>query len=218
MIEVTTLTEVTLDGRLALSRNGSSKDLFQYYEGVLSSWFHEQRANHDAIMVGAETVRADDPLLTVRHAEGVNPLRVIPTSSGNIPLKANVLSDGNPTLLAIGKSVPARFREELQRRPWVEVIECGEHAVDLVRLMRVLEERGVRRLVVEGGSQLLHSLFGADLVSRMIIKHIPVVSGALEAPSYLEAYKGAPAVPRSKWKLIDLFAKSGVAVTIYERP
>jgi riboflavin biosynthesis pyrimidine reductase len=68
----------------------------------------------------------------------------------------------------------------------------------------------VRRLVVEGGSRLLAALFAADLVSRIIIKTIPVIAGAPEAPAYLRG-----GLPLSRWKLVDLFAKGGVGVSIY---
>ncbi len=66
MIEITTLSELTIDGKLALHRASSSKELFDYSTDELKAWFHGQRALSDAIMVGANTVRVDDPSLTVR--------------------------------------------------------------------------------------------------------------------------------------------------------
>ena len=77
MVEITTLSELTIDGKLSLGRSASSKDLFLYSTDELKAWFHTQRAANDAIMVGANTVRVDDPELTVRHVQGRNPLRVI---------------------------------------------------------------------------------------------------------------------------------------------
>ena len=68
MPDVTTLSELTIDGKLSLGDGGSSKDLFDFYGEDLRAWFHAQRALHDAIMVGAGTVRCDDPELTVRYA------------------------------------------------------------------------------------------------------------------------------------------------------
>ena len=81
--------------------------------------------------------------------------------------------------------------------------------------MAALDARGVRTLIVEGGSRLLHALHVLNLVSRIIIKQIPVIAGAEDAPTYLRADKGRPALSLSRWRLDDLFALGGVAISIY---
>jgi 5-amino-6-(5-phosphoribosylamino)uracil reductase/2,5-diamino-6-(ribosylamino)-4(3H)-pyrimidinone 5'-phosphate reductase len=81
--------------------------------------------------------------------------------------------------------------------------------------MDVLHARGIRSMIAEGGSRLLHSLFEADLVSRIIIKHIPVISGAVEAPTYLRPVNGHSSLSLSRWRLDDMFVKSGVGVSVY---
>jgi riboflavin-specific deaminase-like protein len=215
MIAITTLSELTIDGKLSLGPGASSKDLFAFYGDELRSWFHEQRASHAAIMVGAGTVRSDDPELTVRHFQGPNPLRVVPTSMGDIPLDSRLLNDGGATLVAVSRKAPDAVVAALAAKPNVEVVRCGESRVDLDELMAVLHARGVRSLIAEGGSRLLHSLFEADLVSRIIIKHIPVITGALEAPTYLRPVNGTSRLSLSRWRLDDMFVKSGVGVSIY---
>ena len=215
MIPVTTLSELTLDGKLTLGPGASSKDLFDFYGDDLRQWFHAERARHDAIMVGAGTVRSDDPELTVRHAPGVNPLRVVPSSDGRLPLDCRLLNDGVPTLIAVPEEVPDGTISGLRAAGAVEVVRCGRGRVDLAALMAVLEARGVRSVVAEGGSRLLHGLFAADLVSRIIIKHIPVLTGAPDAPTYLGDGEGQARVNLSRWVLEDLFVKSGVPVSIY---
>lgn len=213
MIPVTTLSECTIDGKLTLGAGASSKDLFDFYGDDLRSWFHAERARHDAIMVGASTVRSDDPELTVRHAPGRNPLRVIPSTDGRLPLDARLLNDGHATLIAVSDQASGETVEALSARPGVEVVRCGSDRVDLVELMELLEARGVRSIVAEGGSQLLRSLFVAGIVSRIIVKHIPVVTGAVGAASYLG--EGAPSFPLSRWRVEEMFLLSGVPVTIY---
>jgi riboflavin-specific deaminase-like protein len=216
MPAITTVSELTIDGKLSLGSGGSSKDLFTFYGEELRAWFHAQRALHDAIMVGAETVRCDDPELTVRHAPGPNPLRIVPSSDGKLPMDARLLNDGLPTLVVVSNAAPDRIVDAMALKPGVEVMRCGEDRVDLIALMRALDARGIKTLMVEGGSRLLHSLFEANLVSRIIIKHIPVISGALDAPSYLRASQPTSALALSRWKLTDLFAMSGVGVSIYQ--
>jgi 5-amino-6-(5-phosphoribosylamino)uracil reductase/2,5-diamino-6-(ribosylamino)-4(3H)-pyrimidinone 5'-phosphate reductase len=81
--------------------------------------------------------------------------------------------------------------------------------------MRVLYALGISSMIAEGGSRLLHSLFEAEMVSRIIIKHIPVISGALEAPTYLRPVNGRSRLSLSRWRLADMFVKSGVGVSVY---
>lgn len=215
MIEITTLSELTIDGKLSLGAGASSKDLFDFYGDDLKAWFHGQRAGRDAIMVGAATVRADDPELTVRYCEGPNPLRVVPTSMGRLPLDALLLNDGLPTLVTVSRACPQDMIDALTAKPNVEVVRCGEQTADMTELVAILHARGVRSLIVEGGSRLLHSLFEADLVSQIIIKHIPVISGALDAPTYLQAGDAGSTLGLSRWRLDDMFVKGGVGVSIY---
>jgi riboflavin-specific deaminase-like protein len=218
MIEITTLSELTIDGKLALHRASSSKELFDYSGDELKAWFHSQRALCDAIMVGANTVRVDDPQLTVRYAAGNSPLRVIPSSDGLLPLTSALLNDGLPTLVATAKTAQAATVAALSAKPGVEVICCGETEVDLVALMAVLARRGIRRLIVEGGSTLLSSLFGQDLVSRIIIKHIPIISGDPDAPTYLTLTpKDGLSLGVSRWRMDEWFVKGGIGVSIYAR-
>lgn len=215
MPTITTLSELTIDGKLSLGGGGSSKDLFDFYGDELRTWFHAQRALHDAIMVGAGTVRCDDPELTVRYAPGANPLRIVPSSDGLLPPGAQLLNDGLPTLVVVSGRASDEAIAALVAKPGVEVLRCGDERVDLKALMGVLDARGVQTLMVEGGSRLLHSLFEAGLVSRIVIKHIPVISGALDAPVYLRANHADSALALSRWTLTDLFMKSGVGVSIY---
>jgi riboflavin-specific deaminase-like protein len=216
MPTITTMSELTIDGKLSLGGGASSKALFDYYGPELRAWFHAQRAAHDAIMVGAGTVRSDDPELTVRHAPGANPLRVVPSSDACLPLDARLLNDGLPTLVAVSARATDEAVEALRAKPMVEVIRCGEDQVDLEALMARLDGRAVRTLMVEGGSRLLHSLFAAGLVSRLVVKHIPVISGAADAPTYLGAPGDGAALSLSRWRLTELFAKDGVGVCVYQ--
>ncbi|WP_320837790.1 RibD family protein [Zhongshania sp.] len=103
-IEITTLSELTIDGKLSLGHGASSKGLFNFYGDELRTWFPKQRAQRDAIMVGAQTVRNDDPELTVRYSKGPNPLRIVTASDGQLPLDARLLNDGMPTLMSVRRT------------------------------------------------------------------------------------------------------------------
>lgn len=211
MVDITTLSELTIDGKLSLGPAASSKDLFLYSSDELKAWFHTQRAANDAIMVGANTVRTDDPELTVRHVRGRNPLRVIPSSDGRLPPECTLLNDGVPTLIAVSARATPEAIAALRAHDHVEVVVCGEDQVDLEALMAVLDARGVKTMIAEGGSELLSSLFKAELVSRIIIKHIPVIAGSPDAPTYLNG----STINLSRWRLDDLFIKGGIGVSVY---
>ena len=88
------MSEITVDGKLTLKRGASSKILMKYMAPETEVLLHRTRAECDAIMVGANTIRIDNSFLTVRLVEGKNPLRVIPTSRGEIPPGANILWSG----------------------------------------------------------------------------------------------------------------------------
>jgi riboflavin-specific deaminase-like protein len=215
--KLTTFSELTIDGRLTLTPGGSSKALFAYYGLPLHQWFHAQRAAHDAIMVGSGTVRADNPELTVRYVAGANPLRVIPTNDGYLPDDAHVLRDGYPTLLAVPDDLPAAVAERLSGGA-VELMRCGPGRVDLRLLLAGLAARGVKSLMVEGGSRLLAGLFAAGLVDRIVIKHIPVIAGC-----HLGQSAGSPfldcvdiGLPLSRWQVMDWQVIGGVGVSVYE--
>ena len=215
-MKITAFSELTIDGRMTLGRGMSSKALFHFYGAELREWFHRERAAHDAIMVGAGTVRADDPELTVRYVAGRNPLRVIPTNDGKIPPDSQVLVDGLPTLLAVPRNLSKSVRDQLTANPGVSLLDCGIDTVDLAQTIEALSARGIGSLMVEGGSRVLHGLFAAGLINRIVIKHIPVISGAVDAPSYLAAEAGGPVMALSRWEVVDWRLIGGVGVSIYE--
>lgn len=215
-MKITTFSELTIDGRMTLGHGQSSKQLFDFYGAELRQWFHAERAAHDAIMVGAGTVRMDNPHLTVRHATGKNPLRVIPTNDGNIPADSYVLTDGFPTVFAVPENLSENIVARLTATPGAILMKCGDTTVDLKRLARGLAERGIARLMVEGGSRLLQGLFAAGLVDRIVIKHIPVISGTVDAPTYLAAAPQSPAASLSRWRAVEWRLIGGVGVSVYE--
>jgi 5-amino-6-(5-phosphoribosylamino)uracil reductase len=101
---VTGYAEVSADGKTTHRRGSSSKDMMSFEDDDVRYYRHQLRATSDAIMVGSNTIRIDDPSLTARYAPGRNPLRVVPSCDGNIPLESQILNDGGATLIAVGES------------------------------------------------------------------------------------------------------------------
>jgi diaminohydroxyphosphoribosylaminopyrimidine deaminase/5-amino-6-(5-phosphoribosylamino)uracil reductase len=137
---------------------------------------HALRARADAIMVGAGTVVADDPALTVR-LDGVRrtPRRVVCDSSGRTPPTARIF-DGEAPAVVITVAEG--------RREWdAEIVEVArsEAGVDLWAGLEALARAGVCHVLCEGGPSLAASLLASRLVDRMIVYLAPIVIGG-DAP------------------------------------
>ena len=178
---------MTLDGRIA-TRTGDSHWISSPES---RKWAHRNlRATIDAIVCGAGTVRTDDPSLTNRSGRGRQPLRVIACGRRALWPKTKVLRDGGKTLLAI----PLQFRPP----KGVEHVVCGRAwRVEPRRLLRTLHKRGVRRLMIEGGGELLGSFFDAGLVDQVAVFTAPKVVGGISA---VQAVAG-----RGRAKMQDAF-------------
>lgn len=155
---------MTLDGRIAV-RGGDSKWVTSE---SARRWSHGNlRAHADAILVGAGTVRADDPRLTNRTG-GKQPLRVIVCGRRPLPKGARALGRGS--VLA----VPEGFRAPRG----ADTIVCGRRGrVDVRRLLRALRDRGVGRLLVEGGAGTLGAFFDARVVDQLAVFVAPRILG-----------------------------------------
>lgn len=167
----------TLDGRIATTRGSS-----QWISAPDSlAHAHRLRATHDVIMVGIGTVCTDDPRLTVRLAEGADPLRVVVDSGLRIPLTAAVLADGAAagTLLAVTDRAPAD-RCDAVRELGAEVLRLPSTAsgrVDLTALLAALTGMRLGSVMVEGGAALLTSLLREQLVDRVCVCIAPKILG-----------------------------------------
>lgn len=165
----------TLDGRIATAV-GDSKWISGEEERAVS---HGLRAACDAVMVGVGTVLHDDPLLTVRLAPGVSPLRVVLDSTLRTPSSALLLDGDPPTVLLTTDRATEDDRQRMRATgAGIRVLPRGPGGVDLPAGLRVLREGGVRSLMVEGGARVITSLLGAGLVDRVVVGTAPKIIGS----------------------------------------
>jgi riboflavin-specific deaminase-like protein len=134
------------------------------------------------VLVGAGTVLADDPKLTVRLVEGRSPMRVVVAGSTPLPRRAAVLDGSVPTLVA-ATVVPARVGS-------AEVLQVAADAdgrVDLGDLLRQLADRGIGSVLVEGGARIITSFLRRGLANRLVVSVAPrLVGSGIEAVGDLE--------------------------------
>lgn len=168
---------VTLDGRIATA-SGDSK----WITGELArTEAHRLRDRADAVMVGVETVLADDPRLDVRHVAGRDPLRVVLDTHLRTPATSKVIEHASsaPTVLVHGPNV-AEERKRALVRPGVELLEMplgDDGRIALEPLLASLAKRDVMQILAEGGGRVLGALMDADLLDRLAIFVAPVVLG-----------------------------------------
>ncbi|MCS7171637.1 MAG: 2,5-diamino-6-(ribosylamino)-4(3H)-pyrimidinone 5'-phosphate reductase [Aquificaceae bacterium] len=176
------VSEVSVDGKLTLYRGASSKELMTLMDHEAYRYLHEARAKVDGIMVGCETVRTDNPSLTVRYVEGKNPTRVIPCSTANVPLDANIFSKDAPTIIVTTERAPKEKVEKIKAMG-VEVLVVGEDLVDFDRLLPMLYGRGIKSLMVEGGASINWEFIRRGYVDEIRLIHLPVIVGGENVPT-----------------------------------
>lgn len=171
---------MTLDGKIA-TRTGSSE--ISGHDDLVR--VHRLRKKLDAIMVGINTVLEDDPRLTVHKVpaeKSDNPLRVVTDSRARTPLNARILNDEAPTLIAVSQNAPKEKIHALNSTgDNVEVVLTGRKQVDLTLLMNELAQRGIRSLMLEGGSTLNYSMLQEGLVDEIRVCVAPMIAGGVRA-------------------------------------
>ena len=175
---------MSLDGKIA-TRTGDSR----WISGEESRRYaHRLRARSDAVMVGVNTVIADDPRLTARDDSGEpldrQPLRVVVDSRGRTPAEARLLSEPGRTLVAVAGAEGPGVDRLSSAGAEVERLAGAGGTVDLAELMTQLGRgRDITSLLVESGGTLLGSLFDQRLVDKVVAFVAPTVIGGRDAPT-----------------------------------
>ena len=179
----------TVDGRIA-DCSGKSRWITSSAARVR---IQALRRRVDAIMVGAGTVRADNPELQPRPSRGRRPLRVVVSGRGQVPVNARLFTDEHRTrtILAVPAGARGRSLAALERAG-VNVwrVPGSRQQVSLARLLDMLAGEGCMHLLCEGGGGLAGRLIREELVDEFLFIVAPLVMGA-----------GIPAVAGEGWPL-----------------
>jgi len=186
---------MTLDGKIATAAGDSKISCKEDLDRL-----HRLRAGVDAIMVGVGTVLADDPSLTVRRVHGKNPIRVVIDGEARTPLNARVMDNSAETIVAVSKKAKGEKLEKL-RAAGAEVVLGGKNEVDLRRLLEELRSRGVRKLLLEGGSGLNWEMLRRGLVDEVRVAVAPCIVGGAKAKSLVGGVGFAKVLKGVKLKL-----------------
>lgn len=143
---------------------------------------HLMRAMNDAILIGIGTVLADDPALTCRlpGMAKLSPVRVVLDPELRLPLASQLVATARdiPAWVVCGLDAPSEREQRLSERG-VAIIrtEAGAAGLDVAAVLHALAERGITRLMVEGGPKVAASFLRVDLVDEAVLLHGPVTIG-----------------------------------------
>ena len=206
----------TLDGRIAA---GDGKRAWITGEPARRR-VHELRAEAGAVLIGAGTARADDPLLTVRH------LPQEPPPLTRIVLDPRLSLDPNSQLARTAREVPVvvfveecvdKGRAEKLRALGVEVVaaHAADGELDLRFVLEDLDGRGIRGVLVEGGGETAGRFVAANLTDKLTLFYAPTLLGAGGVPLMGSlTFDGVDEAPRFRARSVESFG-GDVALTLY---
>ena len=205
---VTAKFAMSVDGKTA-THTGSS----QWISGEGSRRFtHGLRDRNDAILIGSGTLTADDPRLTVRGIAGASdPIRIVLDPDGVIASDANVLTleSAAPAWVVCARSKAEQVAQRLPERHEVIAVDLDERGrISLEPLLRVLGQREVMTLLVEGGGDTLAGFFDIGHVDKVVAVIAPLLVGGRTAPTPLggegvAAMSNAPRLQNVEYMRVD---------------
>tara|TARA_B110000014_G_C19852237_1_gene441590 strand:+ start:31 stop:687 length:657 start_codon:yes stop_codon:yes gene_type:complete len=163
---------------------------------------HKLRSKVDAILIGKNTLLQDDPLLTVRHIKGKNPIRIILDSKGMIPISSKIIKTSNkiPTIIVVSKKITNTNLLKLKKLP-IEIIVAGENSVNLKLLMKKLSTKNIKTILVEGGGTVNWEFIKNNIFNELIVTLSPYLIGGNDATSFVQGKGFAKITNSPKLKL-----------------
>lgn len=169
---------MTADGKIA---SPSGKQLKISCEEDMKR-VYQLRNDSDAVLVGINTVLSDDPKLTVKEKYVKNPrqpLRVVLDSKCRTPIDSLVVNNVAKTLIFTAKKTDKKYQDN------VELIICDtdkEGFISLEKMLKILFDKEIKKLMVEGGSTVIHNFLKHGLVDDFYVYIGPMIVGGNKAP------------------------------------
>ena len=173
---------ITLDGKLA-TRTGDSK----LSSRADKNRVHKLRSKVDVILIGKNTAKIDDPVLSVHDTKKKNPIRIILDSNATIHTSSRILETSSkiPTIIVVAKNARKKNLQMLEKFP-VQIIVCGKYKVNIKKLLTILRKRGIKKILVEGGGATNWAFVKENLVDEAIITITPYLVGGMTATTLVD--------------------------------
>ncbi|MDM5156302.1 bifunctional diaminohydroxyphosphoribosylaminopyrimidine deaminase/5-amino-6-(5-phosphoribosylamino)uracil reductase RibD [Bacillus sp. DX1.1] len=178
---VTLKTAMSLDGKIATA-TGDSK----WITGEAArADVHQYRHEHDAILVGVNTVITDNPQLTTRLPNGgKHPIRIILDTHLRTPRSSHIITDGEaPTWIIVGKDVE-KEKIAAYESTMVSVLQMKTSHIEIRDLLSLLGEKHILSLFVEGGQSVHASFLEAKCFNELVTYISPKLIGGKTAPTW----------------------------------
>ena len=184
---------ITLDGKLA-TRTGDSK----LSSKADKNRVYKLRTKVDAILIGKNTAKLDDPLLSVHRVKKKNPIRVILDTDATIQNNSRILRTSSkiPTIIVVGQKAHKKNLRRLEKFP-IQVIVCGNQRINIKKLIGILAKQGIKKILVEGGGATNWAFIKANLVDEIIITITPYLVGGINATTLVDG-DGFSTITKSK--------------------
>lgn len=204
---------ISVDGKIA-TKTGDS-NLSSKIDKIR---VHKLRSKVDAILIGQNTLRRDDPILSVRYAKGRNPIRIILDSRGKISSKSKIIKTCNkiPTILAVSKNISNKNLQRLKKYP-LEIIVTGENKVNLKQLLKQLEKRKIKKLLLEGGGTVNWEFIKQGLFDEIIVTVTPFLIGGIKSISLVQGLGFSKISKSTKLKLKKIKQQKNELVLHYTK-
>jgi diaminohydroxyphosphoribosylaminopyrimidine deaminase/5-amino-6-(5-phosphoribosylamino)uracil reductase len=151
------------------------------------------RTQEDAVLIGGETARSDNPHLTVRTIEGRNPIRIVLSNSGDLPLNLNLFDGNAPTIIYSKNNINYANSDT--------VVMPDEN--NLTYLLSDLHQRNIQSLIVEGGSTVLNQFIQEDKWDEIrIFESEDMLQDGILAPTINSAISSTEYIDNNQLKII----------------
>lgn len=164
---------MSLDGRIG------KKDQQIVFSNRLDNYrVHELRGEVDAVMVDVDTIVKDNPSFKSPSSADKSPVKVVVDKNGDIPHNSTLLEGSDSVIIVVAGGAPKTRIERLGKvRNGVEVLVSGINTVNLENLLWTLYERGIRRVLLEGGRALNRRMLDEGLVNELFVTLAPTLFG-----------------------------------------
>ena len=203
---------ITLDGKLATrtgdSKLSSNKDKIRVYT---------LRSKVDAILIGKNTAKLDNPILSVHHAKKKNPIRIILDSNATIKNDSRILRTSSkiPTIIVVGQMASKKNLRRLEKFP-VQVIVCGKQRINVKKLIGLLGKQKIKKILVEGGGETNWSFVKENLTDEVIITVTPYLVGGITATTLVDGDGFSSIMESIKLKLKNITKIKNEVILHYE--
>ena len=182
---------------------------------------HKLRSKVDAIIIGIKTAIRDNPMLTVRLPDSQNyyPTRIVIDSLCKIPITSQLVKTAKmyDTIIAVTNHASVRKIRKLESLG-VQIINTGKsYKVDLKKLFQILKQRGMKKILIEGGGEINWSCISHNLVNELIITISPIIIGGKNTKTIVEGRGYSKISMCKKFQLVKVSKNRNDEIIIHYR-